>query len=297
MRLSTPVRAIAAGCLLFWAGLAQSQTFAEAEGGKVAYETCGPEKQESGPKAIVLLHDGILHSAAYDDVWPLLCQRFKVVRYDRRGYGATPAATAPFASVDDLAAVMKAAGVEHATLVGSSAGGGIAVDFALAHPDAVDGLVLAGPWVSGFKPSAGFIARGLKLAILIKSGNLEGAVKDPYILTKSADAERARVVALLKANPQNLGGAGRNLERAGPEARPRLAEIRVPTLLLVGEVDIKDVFDQAQAVAAAVPGARLETVPATGHFMYLEQPKDFAERVERFTDQEGALDQTRPKAD
>jgi pimeloyl-ACP methyl ester carboxylesterase len=292
MRLSTPVRAIAAGCLLFWAGLAQSQTFAEAEGGKVAYETCG-----SGPKAIVLLHDGILHSAAYDDVWPLLCQRFKVVRYDRRGYGATPAATAPFASVDDLAAVMKAAGIAHATLVGSSAGSGIAVDFALAHPDAVDGLVLAGPWVSGFKPSAGFIARGLKLAILIKSGNLEGAVKDPYILTKSADAERARVVALLKANPQNLSGAGRNLERAGPEARPRLAEIRVPTLVLVGEADIKDVFEQAQAVAAAVPGATLETVPATGHFMYLERPKDFAERVERFTDQEGALGQTRPKTD
>ncbi len=292
MRLSTPVRAIAAGCLLFWSSLAQSQTFAEAEGGKIAYETCG-----SGPKAIVLLHDGILHSAAYDDVWPLLCQRFKVVRYDRRGYGATPAATTPFASVDDLSAVMKSAGVEHATLVGSSAGSGIAVDFALAHPDAVDGLVLAGPWVSGFKPSAGFIARGLKLAILIKSGNLEGAVKDPYILTKSADAERARVVALLKANPQNLGGVGRNLERAGPEARPRLAEILVPTLVLVGEVDIKDVFDQAQAVAAAVPGAKLETVPATGHFMYLERPKDFAERVERFTDQEGALGQTSPKTD
>jgi pimeloyl-ACP methyl ester carboxylesterase len=286
MRLSTPVWVIAAGCLLFWAGLApnssRAQTFAEAEGGKIAYETCG-----SGDKAIVLLHDGILHSTAYDDVWPLLCQRFKVVRYDRRGYGATPAATTPFASVDDLSAVMKAAGVEHATLVGSSAGSGIAVDFALAHPDAVDGLVLAGPWISGFKPSAGFIARSLKLAILIKSGNLEGAVKDPYILTKSADAERARVAALLKANPQNLSGAGRNLERAGPEARPRLGEIHIPTLVLVGEVDIKDVFDQAQAVATAVPGAKLEAVPATGHFMYLEKPRDFADRVTAFVEAEG----------
>lgn len=277
MRLSTPVRAIAAGCLLFWAGLAQAQTFAEAEGGKVAYETCG-----SGDKAIVLLHDGILHAAAYDDVWPLLCQRFKVVRYDRRGYGATPAATAPFASVDDLAAVMKAAGIEHATLVGSSAGGGIAVDFALAHPGAVDGLVLAGPWISGFKPSAGFIARGLKLALLLKAGNLEGAVKDPYILTKSADAERARVVALLKANPQNLSNPSGKVERAGPDAKDRLAQIHAPTLVLVGEVDIRDVFDQAGAVAAAVPGARLETVPATGHFMYLEKPQDFADRVTAF---------------
>lgn len=280
MKLSTPVRAIAAGCLLFWAGLAQAQTFAEAEGGKIAYETCG-----SGEKAIVLLHDGILHAAAYDDVWPLLCQRFKVVRYDRRGYGATPAATTPFAAVDDVAAVMKAADVTHATLVGSSAGGGIAVDFALAHPDAVDGLVLAGPWISGFKPSAGFIARGLKLALLMKSGNLEGAVKDPYILSKGADAERARVLALLKANPQNLANPSGKVERAWPAAKDRLADIHVPTLVLVGEVDIKDVFDQAQAVAATVPGAKLETVPATGHFMYLEKPQDFADRVTAFIEQ------------
>ena len=281
MRLSTPARAIAAGCLLFWASLTQAQTFAEVEGGKVAYESCG-----SGEKAIVLLHDGILHSAAYDDVWPLLCQRFKVVRYDRRGYGATPAATMPFASVDDLSAVMKAAGVQHATLVGSSAGSGIAVDFALAHPDAVDGLVLAGPWISGFKPSAGFIARGLKLAVLMKAGNLEGAVKDPYILTKSADAERARVVALLKANPQNLANPSGKVERAGPEAKDHLSEIRAPTLVLVGEVDIKDVFDQAHAVAAVVPGAKLETVPATGHFMYFEKPEVLADRVTRFLDSE-----------
>lgn len=279
MKLSTPARAIAAGCLLFWAGIAQAQTFAEAEGGKLAYETCG-----SGDKAIVLLHDGILHSAAYDDVWPLLCQRFKVVRYDRRGYGQTPAATTPFASGDDLAAVMKAAGVTHATLVGSSAGGGIAVDFALAHPDAVDGLVLAGPWISGFKPSAGFIARGLKLAVLLKSGNLEGAVKDPYILSPTADAERARVLALLKANPQNLANPSSKVERAGPDAKDRLAQIRAPTLVLVGEVDIGDVFDQARTVAAAVPGAKLETVPATGHFMYLEKAQDFAQRVTAFVE-------------
>ncbi|NQE61622.1 alpha/beta fold hydrolase [Caulobacter sp. RHG1] len=282
MKLSTPVRAIAAGCLSFSAFAAQAQTsIAEVEPGKIAYETCG-----TGDRAIVLLHDGILHAAAYDAVWPRLCRDFKVVRYDRRGYGRTPAATAPFASVDDLTTVMKAAGIEHATLVGSSAGGGIAIDFALAHPQAVDGLVLAGPWVSGFKPSAGFIARSLKLIALLKTGNLEGAVKDPYILSPSADAERAKVVALLKANPQNLSGAGRNLERPGPDARPRLSEIRAPTLVLVGEVDIQDVFDQAKAVAETIPHATLETVPATGHFMYLEKPEDFAERVAGFVDQE-----------
>ncbi len=282
MRLSTPVRAIAAGCLWFWAGAVQAQAFVEAEGGKIAYEACG-----SGDRAIILLHDGILHSAAYDDVWPRLCERFRVVRYDRRGYGQTPVATAPFASVDDVAAVMKAAGVQHATVVGSSSGGGIAVDFALAHPGAVDGLVLAGPWISGFKPSAGFIVRSLKLVALIKTGHLEAAVKDPYILSKSADAGRARVAALLRANPQNLNGApSAKQERAGPDAKDHLSEIHVPTLILVGEVDIGDVKDQARAAAGAIPGARLEIVPASGHFMYLEKPEDFAARVAGFVDGE-----------
>jgi pimeloyl-ACP methyl ester carboxylesterase len=118
--LSTPAAAIAFGCLLLGPPLAvppaaqAAPSLAPVAGGKVAYETCG-----SGPRAIVLLHDGILDGSAFDGVWPLLCQRFHVVRYDRRGYGGSPAATAPYDAAADLGAVMKAAGVAHATLVGS----------------------------------------------------------------------------------------------------------------------------------------------------------------------------------
>ncbi|RRN60642.1 alpha/beta fold hydrolase, partial [Caulobacter sp. 602-1] len=97
-------------------------------------------------RTIVLLHGGVLHSAAYDDVWPMLCQRFKVIRYDRRGYGASPPAAQPYRPVDDLAVLLKALDPPHATLVGSSSGSGLAVDYALAHPEQVDRLVLAGPW-------------------------------------------------------------------------------------------------------------------------------------------------------
>lgn len=283
--LSTPARAIAAGCLLLCAGVPQARTPAsthgalDIDGGKLAYETCG-----TGPKAIVLLHDGILHSAAYDDVWPILCERFRVVRYDRRGYGASTPASEPYAPAKDLEALTKAVGFEHATLVGSSSGSGIAVDYALAHPEAVDRLVLVGPWISGFDASFGFIARSLKLAAMVKTGNLEGAVKDPYILTKGADAERARVVAWLKANPGNLGAGTR--ERPLAVAKPRLGEVRAPTLVLVGEVDIEDVQDQAKALETLMPNARRVVLPASGHFMYVERPKTFAEIVRAFVEEE-----------
>ncbi|MDR6624212.1 alpha/beta hydrolase [Caulobacter segnis] len=280
MKLSTPVRAIAIGCALAWATLARAGAgFVAVPDGKLAYETCG-----AGPTTVVLLHDGILHSVAYDDIWPTLCQRFKVIRYDRRGYGASPPADQPYRPVDDLAVVMKTLEVKHAVLVGSSSGSGLAVDYALAHPEQVDRLVLVGPWISGFDASFGFIFRALKLLTLYKLGLTDSVARDPYILTKSAAPQRERLKAILKAYPGNLTAGTRELPPSSP-ARPRLGDIHVPTLILVGEVDIKDVQEQAKALEAAIPGARREVVPKTGHLMYLERPKAFAERVTRFIDQ------------
>lgn len=270
MQFSTSARAIAAGCLLFCAASASAAPrMLNVDGGKITYETCG-----SGGEAVVLLHDGILHSAAYDEVWPLLCQRYRVVRYDRRGYGASPAATAPYSPANDLAALMKVVDMPHATLVGSSSGGGVAVDFALAHPEAVDRLVLVGPWVSGFDASFGFLARTMKLLVLFKLGAVNSAVKDPYILTKGASAERKRVADLLRTHPGNVTAGTK--EQPIAVAKPRLGEIHAPTLILVGAVDIKDVQSQAKAIEAAIPGARRIVVPASGHLMYLERPKAFA---------------------
>ncbi|MBV9885656.1 MAG: hypothetical protein JO119_03830, partial [Acidobacteria bacterium] len=55
-------------------------SFVEVDGGKLYYEECG-----TGAKAVVLVHDGVLHSAAWDDVWPEFCKHFHTIRYDRRG--------------------------------------------------------------------------------------------------------------------------------------------------------------------------------------------------------------------
>ena len=52
----------------------------EVDGAKLYYEECG-----SAPQVVVLVHDGVLHSAAWDDVWPEFCKHFHTIRYDRRG--------------------------------------------------------------------------------------------------------------------------------------------------------------------------------------------------------------------
>jgi pimeloyl-ACP methyl ester carboxylesterase len=253
-----------------------SGTFAEAEAGRIYYETCG-----AGSKTIVLLHDGVMHSAAFDDVWPILCERFRVIRYDRRGYGRSPAATAPYAPVEDLAAVMRAARVERASLVGSSSGGGLAVEFALAHPEAVERLVLVGASLSGFRPSEHFINRNSEVMQRVQRGDLAGAVAaDRYILAPGSEAARRRLVEIVAANPQNLAHADPS-RRAAP-AKDRLATVRNPTLILVGEYDIPDVHAQAGAAEAMIAGARRIVMTDSGHFMYLEHPREFSDAVMRF---------------
>jgi pimeloyl-ACP methyl ester carboxylesterase len=250
-------------------------SFVAVRDGRIWYETCG-----GGSKAVVLIHDGILHSATWDAVWPLLCRDFRVVRYDRRGYGQSPAAITAYSPLDDLAAVMRAASVGHGVLVGSSAGGGLAVDFTLAHPEAVDRLVLVGPSVSGLADSSYFIARLTALLQRLRHGDVDGAIRDSWCLAPGHDAVRKRIVDLLHANPQDITHADPALPRA--PARPLLPTIAVPTLILVGEYDIADNQAQAGAVEALMPNAKRVVVPDTGHLLYLERPEAFVGLVVPF---------------
>src|SRR5688500_12774677 len=121
-------------------------SFVSVPGGRLYYEACGTSSAE----AVVLIHDGVVHSAVWDDVWPTFCGRFRTIRYDRRGYGRSPASTTWHSETDDLLAVLRQAGVTRATIVGSSHGGEVSIDFTLAYPAMVRRLVLVGAVVGGF---------------------------------------------------------------------------------------------------------------------------------------------------
>jgi len=251
--------------------------FVNVEGGRVWYQTCG-----SGPKAMVLIHDGSLHAATWDDVWPIFCKDFHVVRYDRRGFGRSPAATAPYTQTNDLLAVMRAAGMEHAVMVGASAGGGIAVDFTLAHPRAVDRLVLVGPSISGLRYSQYFIRRVTENVGQFQKGDIEGGLRSGWAFAPGHDAAAAKAAALLRANPQNLMYHG--MARIAPPAKPLLASITAPTLVLIGDYDVADNEGEAAVAEAMIPHAYRIVVPDTGHLMYLEHPDLFARLIAQFVD-------------
>src|SRR5262249_20691150 len=102
-----------------------------------------------GP-AVVLLHPGVGDSRAWDDLWPALARSCRVIRYDVRGYGRSPAATQDYTLLGDLIRVLDYFRVTAAHVVGCSMRGGAAIELALAAPGRVTSLTLLAAGVSGY---------------------------------------------------------------------------------------------------------------------------------------------------
>jgi 3-oxoadipate enol-lactonase len=254
-------------------------SFLELDGAKLYYEECG-----SAPQVVVLVHDGVLHSAAWDDVWPDFCKHFHTIRYDRRGYGRSPVATQGYYATDDLAAILHHLELKRVAIVGSSHGGEISINFTLDHPEMVEQLVLVGAVVGGMPYTKHFLERGNALGKPLEKGDIQGAIaaatKDRYLIAPGSDAAKKRMAEILSADPQDLTHP--ELELPVKAALPRLGEIHIPTLLLVGDADIPDVHAHAGAIEAGIPRARRVVISDVGHLMYIEKPAEFTRIVIEF---------------
>src|SRR5574341_1347755 len=92
---------------------------------------------EGQGEPLVLIHGGAVTSRMWDDQFPVFARSYRVARYDRRGHGYSLRAHEPFSPLEDLEALLSDLDMPRAILVGSSAGGGLALDFALCYPHRV----------------------------------------------------------------------------------------------------------------------------------------------------------------
>ena len=256
--------------------------YIDVDGGKLFYEIAGEGE------TIVLLHDGILHHVVWDEQFPVLAKNYRVVRYDRRGFGRSDSPQAPFSHLDDLNQVFDQFKIDKAIIFGMSAGGGLAIDFALKYPDKVNALILAGAVVSGYGYSNHFLTRGGHIRSIADYLEPNKFIQyfgwdDPYeIYPENRDAKE-KFLRLLKANPQNVKGALGYFSQ--PPDRPAvkfLSEINIPALVLVGEYDIPDVHAHSGVIEAGIPNAKREVIFKSGHLIPLEQPEVFNASVLRF---------------
>jgi pimeloyl-ACP methyl ester carboxylesterase len=259
--------------------------YVEVEGGRIFYEAAG-----QGP-AVVMIHDGVLHRETWNAQFAEFAKSRRVLRWDRRGYGRSEAPTAPFVNIDDLHAVMTALGVARATLVGCSFGGLLSIEFTLTHPEMVSSLVLVGPIVSGFGFSEHFATRGGR-GMPDRDASVDQKIeywttRDRWVMAPESGAARKTMASLLAANPHNMVGSGRFTRWPGFSCMERLSEIKVPTLIVVGESDIPDVHSHVGVIQAGIAESKRVVLPHGGHLVHIEVPDEFNRVVLEFLESVG----------
>jgi pimeloyl-ACP methyl ester carboxylesterase len=251
--------------------------WADVNGARLYYEASG-----EGP-VVVLLQGGQLPLEMWDDQFHELADHFRVIRYDVRGFGRSSPMQGPYAHRDDLHAFLRSQGVERASLVGLSLGGGIAIDFSLEHPEVVEKLVLVGPGLSGFKFSedrgawidsmrvAWTTRDSTRMALLwLQSDYMKPAMRD------SALASKLRSLTVRNASNWVQPDSDRVIQ---PPAIGRLSEIRVPTLVILGGLDTPDIKAITDTLVRAIPGARRVVIDDAGHMVNMEKPTEFSRAV------------------
>jgi pimeloyl-ACP methyl ester carboxylesterase len=209
-----------------------------------------------------------------------------MLRFDCRGFGESSGPLDDgFRHVDDLRALLDQLGIGRATLVGLSMGGQIAMETALLHPERVERLVLVDPFLADFDFSPDWHGMWRELAYQAHEQGIEAA-KATWCEAMLFSLEVRHPEAAARLRSMMSGWSGWHLAHPQhfPYVRlsPRLSEIRAPTLVLVGELDLPDFQAIAKQIEHSLPRVQRVVVPGVGHQPNLEDPARFHALVDSF---------------
>jgi 3-oxoadipate enol-lactonase len=254
-------------------------------GARLVYEVSG-----EGP-AVVLVHGFGLDMRMWDPQVGQLAARFRVVRYDCRGFGASgpfdPAV--PYTHAGDLIALLDHLGIGDAVLAGLSFGGRVVLQAALAAPARARGLVLLDavldgvPWDQRSADALDEVARQVQ-AGGVPAGRAAW-LAHPLFAAARQRPDLAGELAAMVAGYPGQHWLGQDPHRS---ARPRpidvLEDVAVPALVVAGAQDVPGFREMSAVLARRIPGAGYHVVADAGHMVNMEQPAAVNDLLNRFLD-------------
>ncbi len=247
-------------------------------------------RDEGRGPPVLLVHGFPLDHTMWDAQVEALSPRRRVLAPDLRGFGrsvVTDGTVTMTRLADDLAALLDALQVrEPVVYVGFSLGGYAGWPFVERHGTRLAALVACDTRASADTPEAAAGRRAMADRVLAEGSVVAADAMVPKLLAAGRperDPALARAVreVILRTDPRGIAAAQRGMaERA--EWRPRLGEVRVPLLAIVGEKDVLTTPAEVREMAAAVAGARLVEVPGAGHTTPMEAPGAVSEALTEF---------------
>ncbi|MBI5931070.1 MAG: alpha/beta hydrolase [Chloroflexi bacterium] len=268
--------------------------FAEVKNSKLYYEMAG----EGHP--LLLVHTMLTSHRYWDEQFSEFAKQYRVIRYDVRGFGQSKISKEAFSDTQDIVQLLNFLGIEKTYLLGLSMGGEIAMQFVLEQPERVDALVMSGVGLEGYEYSiegtqefepkwmafiehiqkhdfAGARERFIEFAVDSPAGRADEKVRDraralmqdytfPHFFLPD------EVVAAAEA-------ASAESEVTHVPAIQRLKEIQVPTLVMAGGYEPKDMQNIVDVLVRDIPHAKKAVIPKAGHFVSLEKPAEFNRAV------------------
>jgi len=245
------------------------------------------EATGEGP-AVVLVHAGICDSGMWDPQWRSLAGRHRLVRHDMRGFGRSPVPPGRYSHARDLVAVMDSADVAEAVVVGTSMGGRVALEVAVAHPERVSALVLVGSGLPDHEWSDAVKEYWAAEDEAIERGDLAAAaevnvrfwIDGPGRMSEDVGPElRRRVHAMqlraLELQVPSYLEVGDLEELLVPDLGEHLGEVTRPALVVSGEADQPDIHAIARRIVASLPDTTEASIPDAGHLPSMERPEAF----------------------
>jgi len=232
-------------------------------------------------RAVVFIHGWTQNKSIWDDQVPVFSKRYRVIRYDSPGYGKSTGFSDESAEPLSLLILLEALRIDHAYIVGLSRGGDVALRFAAAYPQKVDGLVLYG---------AGHPSVPVPPEVIQVFGSLPGIAKQ-YGLDSVGKLVLSSDLAWVPPGRNDIteryrrlwaSYAGKDLLDPHPESglvpMPNttwLSTLRVPTLVINGDHDLPFIAAAADTFAHRIPNVKKVVIPNGGHGAHFAQPTIF----------------------